>query len=145
LLAVYVPRLLQRLRDSADSPALHEEWFSVKAQAKKRAAAKIESLTGIKVNPNALFDVQVGSAAQVITHVPASAPDFASATANSKCLALSKIGVVHAGASRLSQSEIGARYMYEMYGQGTRCVLHCLLRSRKLPIKLQAHAHAGVL
>jgi starch phosphorylase len=59
---------LQRLRDSAGDAALQEEWFSVKAQAKKRAAAKIESLTGIKVNPNALFDVQVGPAAPVMTH-----------------------------------------------------------------------------
>jgi hypothetical protein len=33
--------------------------MEVKALAKKRAAAKIESLTGVKVNPNALFDVQV--------------------------------------------------------------------------------------
>lgn len=62
LLFACVPSVLQRLRDSADDAALHEEWFSVKAQAKKRAAAKIESLTGIKVNPNALFDVQVGPA-----------------------------------------------------------------------------------
>jgi starch phosphorylase len=31
----------------------------VKSLAKQKAAARIESLTGVKVNPNALFDVQV--------------------------------------------------------------------------------------
>lgn len=51
---------LQLLRDHADDPQFQEEWRAVKATAKKKAAAKIESLTGIKVNPNALFDVQVG-------------------------------------------------------------------------------------
>lgn len=51
--------VLQLLRDRADDTAFQTEWMEVKALAKKRAAAKIESLTGTKVNPNALFDVQV--------------------------------------------------------------------------------------
>lgn len=51
---------VQNLRDHADEPGLQEEWREVKAIAKKKAAARIESLTGVKVNPNALFDVQVG-------------------------------------------------------------------------------------
>lgn len=51
--------VLQLLRDHADDAAFQTEWMEVKALAKKRAAAKIESLTGTKVNPNALFDVQV--------------------------------------------------------------------------------------
>lgn len=51
--------VLQLLREHADDSGFQEDWMSVKAQAKKKAAARIESLTGIKVNPNALFDVQV--------------------------------------------------------------------------------------
>lgn len=51
---------VQRLRDYADDPQLQEQWREVKAIAKKKAAARIESLTGVKVNPEALFDVQVG-------------------------------------------------------------------------------------
>jgi starch phosphorylase len=50
----------QKLRDHADESQLQEEWREVKALAKKKAAARIESLTGVKINPNALFDVQVG-------------------------------------------------------------------------------------
>lgn len=34
----------------------------MKQQAKQRAAAKIHALTGVKVSPNALFDIQVGHA-----------------------------------------------------------------------------------
>lgn len=64
LLCSFLPPLyIQLLRDHADDPGMQEEWQAVKAAAKKRAAAKIESLTGIKVNPNALFDVQVRAAA----------------------------------------------------------------------------------
>jgi len=31
----------------------------VKHQNKERAATKIQALTGVKINPNALFDIQV--------------------------------------------------------------------------------------
>lgn len=61
---------MQKLRDSADDPKLQEEWREVKAIAKKKAAARIESLTGVKVNPSALFDVQVGSALLLLDATP---------------------------------------------------------------------------
>jgi glucan phosphorylase len=51
--------LLQGLREHADDPALQQAWRTVKQQAKQRAAAKIQALTGVKVSPNALFDIQV--------------------------------------------------------------------------------------
>ena len=60
LLACPCPVRVQRLRDYADDPQLQEQWREVKAIAKKKAAARIETLTGVKVNPEALFDVQVG-------------------------------------------------------------------------------------
>lgn len=50
---------MQGLRVHADDPQLQAKWRAVKAQAKERAAAKIQQLTGVKVNPNALFDIQV--------------------------------------------------------------------------------------
>jgi hypothetical protein len=52
---------MQGLRQHADDPALQQAWRTVKQQAKQRAAAKIQALTGVKVNPNALFDIQVGN------------------------------------------------------------------------------------
>jgi starch phosphorylase len=50
---------MQGLREHADDPALQQAWRTVKQQAKQRAAAKIAALTGVKVSPNALFDIQV--------------------------------------------------------------------------------------
>lgn len=50
---------VQLLRDHADDPQFQEQWREVKAVAKKKCAARIESLTGVKVKPDALFDVQV--------------------------------------------------------------------------------------
>jgi hypothetical protein len=49
----------QGLRQYATDPALQQAWRTVKQQAKQRAAAKIHALTGVKVSPNALFDIQV--------------------------------------------------------------------------------------
>eukprot|EP00879_Flechtneria_rotunda_P002992 GHRR01003210.1.p1 GENE.GHRR01003210.1~~GHRR01003210.1.p1 ORF type:complete len:957 (+),score=328.75 GHRR01003210.1:132-3002(+) len=50
---------LEGLRNHANDPKLQAAWRAVKAQAKQRAAAKIHDLTGVKVNPSAVFDVQV--------------------------------------------------------------------------------------
>eukprot|EP00878_Enallax_costatus_P000865 GHUV01000991.1.p1 GENE.GHUV01000991.1~~GHUV01000991.1.p1 ORF type:complete len:874 (+),score=316.12 GHUV01000991.1:204-2825(+) len=50
---------LTGLRPHADDPQLQAKWRAVKQQAKQRAAAKIQQLTGVKLNPNALFDIQV--------------------------------------------------------------------------------------
>ncbi|WIA33199.1 hypothetical protein OEZ86_006345 [Tetradesmus obliquus] len=50
---------LKGLRAHADDPALQQAWRTVKQQAKQRAAAKIHALTGVKVSPNALFDIQI--------------------------------------------------------------------------------------
>lgn len=50
---------LEGLRAHADDKEFHKAWRAVKNAAKERAAAKIEALTGVKVSPTALFDVQV--------------------------------------------------------------------------------------
>ena len=51
--------LLQGLRKHADDEAFQAKWAEIKLSNKRRLAAKIEELTGVKVNPEALFDVQV--------------------------------------------------------------------------------------
>eukprot|EP00891_Asterochloris_glomerata_P002508 jgi/Astpho2/2508/fgenesh1_pm.00048_%23_17_t len=50
---------LQGLRDHADDPAFQKKWQEVKLLAKQKAARKIEALTGVTVNPNALLDIQI--------------------------------------------------------------------------------------
>jgi glucan phosphorylase len=49
----------QGLRSHADDPELQKAWRDVKAKAKAKCAAKIKELTGVEVNTNALFDIQV--------------------------------------------------------------------------------------
>lgn len=43
----------------ADDIAFHDAWRSIRADNKTALAARIKSLTGIDVDPNALFDIQV--------------------------------------------------------------------------------------
>jgi starch phosphorylase len=50
---------LQGLRQHADDPAFQQKWRDVKLAAKEKAAKKIEALTGVKVNPNAMLDIQI--------------------------------------------------------------------------------------
>ncbi|GIL74061.1 hypothetical protein Vretimale_4977 [Volvox reticuliferus] len=50
---------LKGLRAHADDPAFQAEWREVKHAAKVKAAALIQRLTGVKVNTNAMFDIQV--------------------------------------------------------------------------------------
>ncbi|GLC34950.1 Acid phosphatase pho1 [Pleodorina starrii] len=50
---------LRQLGTYADDPAFQEQWRTVKHEAKVRAAALIQRLTGIKINTNAMFDIQV--------------------------------------------------------------------------------------
>ncbi|KXZ53126.1 hypothetical protein GPECTOR_7g1017 [Gonium pectorale] len=50
---------LRELRKHADDPAFQEQWRAVKQSAKVKAAALIQRLTGVKVNTNAMFDIQV--------------------------------------------------------------------------------------
>ena len=45
------------MNDQTSKPTAR--WREVKHQAKERAAAKILALTGVKVNPDSLFDIQV--------------------------------------------------------------------------------------
>jgi hypothetical protein len=40
-------------------PPLQDKWWTVKQAAKRRLADKILELTGVKVSPDALFDIQV--------------------------------------------------------------------------------------
>ncbi|CAG9464659.1 unnamed protein product [Pedinophyceae sp. YPF-701] len=51
--------LLEGLRAHAKDPAFQEKWVAAKLESKQRLAAKVKELTGVEVNPNALFDVQV--------------------------------------------------------------------------------------
>lgn len=51
--------LLVGLRPFADNPNLQKLWQSVKLRRKESLAVIIEKKCGIKVDPNALFDVQV--------------------------------------------------------------------------------------
>jgi starch phosphorylase len=51
--------MLQGLRAVADHAGLHKEWIAVKTANKARLAAVIEKTTKVKVDPTALFDVQV--------------------------------------------------------------------------------------
>ena len=49
---------LRKLEPLADDEAFRKEWREVKLTAKRDLAALIEQRTGIKVNPESLFDVQ---------------------------------------------------------------------------------------
>jgi starch phosphorylase len=50
---------LRRLEDFADDLELRQDWRRVKIENKKRLAAIIEERTGVVVNPESLFDIQV--------------------------------------------------------------------------------------
>ncbi|GFR48003.1 hypothetical protein Agub_g9829 [Astrephomene gubernaculifera] len=50
---------LRQLRQHADDPAFQAEWRAVKHAAKEKAAALIQRLTGVKINTDALLDIQV--------------------------------------------------------------------------------------
>lgn len=51
--------LLNKLEKYADDKAFKKEWQEIKYANKVRLAQHILSTTGVKVNPNALFDIQV--------------------------------------------------------------------------------------
>jgi starch phosphorylase len=51
--------LLAGLRPHADDPAFRSEWAAVKRAAKERLAAVIAEQCGVRVSPDALFDIQV--------------------------------------------------------------------------------------
>lgn len=51
--------LLQGLKAKADDKEFQGKWQAMKLQAKQKAAKKVEELTGVTLNPNALMDVQV--------------------------------------------------------------------------------------
>jgi starch phosphorylase len=51
--------LLAGLRPHADDPAFRAEWAAVKRAAKERLAAVIAEQCGVRVSPDALFDIQV--------------------------------------------------------------------------------------
>lgn len=50
---------LRKLEPLADNAAFQDEWRAVKLTAKRGLAALIEQRTGIKVDPNSLFDIQI--------------------------------------------------------------------------------------
>ena len=50
---------LQKLKDLADDADFQKEYRAVKLENKKDLAAEIHHLTGVEVNPEALFDVQI--------------------------------------------------------------------------------------
>ncbi|MCO5590376.1 hypothetical protein L7F22_044346 [Adiantum nelumboides] len=51
--------LLQGLREFADDKQLHKEWAAAKHANKVRLASYILEVTGVKVDPNTLFDTQI--------------------------------------------------------------------------------------
>ncbi|KAK3016489.1 hypothetical protein RJ639_007178 [Escallonia herrerae] len=51
--------LLADLRNFADNADLHAEWESAKMANKQRLADYIFRVTGVKIDPNSLFDIQV--------------------------------------------------------------------------------------
>lgn len=51
--------LLNKLEDFADDKAFRKQWQEIKYANKVRLAQHIMTTTGVKVNPNALFDIQV--------------------------------------------------------------------------------------
>ena len=51
---------LHKLVEFADDPAFQKKWTAVKQQNKERLAKHVETTLGIKVNTQAMFDVQVG-------------------------------------------------------------------------------------
>jgi len=50
---------VQELRKHANDPQFQAEWQAAKRAAKLRAVSMIERLCGVKVSPDAMFDVQV--------------------------------------------------------------------------------------
>lgn len=50
---------LKELKPYADDPSFQAKWREVKYTNKKRLAAMVEKDTGIRLNPDAMFDVQV--------------------------------------------------------------------------------------
>ncbi|MGH7931192.1 MAG: glycogen/starch/alpha-glucan phosphorylase, partial [Candidatus Binatia bacterium] len=50
---------LQRIEPFADDPAFQDEWRTVKSENKKDLAAFLKERTGIIVDPQSLFDIQV--------------------------------------------------------------------------------------
>jgi len=50
---------LRKLEPLADNPAFQRDWRAVKLANKRCLAALIETRTGIRVNPESLFDIQV--------------------------------------------------------------------------------------
>jgi starch phosphorylase len=50
---------LRRLEPLADDPTFQQEWRAVKLANKRRLAALVEERTGVRVNPESLFDIQV--------------------------------------------------------------------------------------
>uniref|UniRef100_A0A1J3JS52 Alpha-1,4 glucan phosphorylase n=1 Tax=Noccaea caerulescens TaxID=107243 RepID=A0A1J3JS52_NOCCA len=51
--------LLTGLRQFADNEELQSEWASAKAANKQRLTQYIERVTGVSIDPNSLFDIQV--------------------------------------------------------------------------------------
>ena len=50
---------LRKLEDAASDPDFQQRWRQVKLENKQRLAALIRQRTGVAVNPEALFDIQV--------------------------------------------------------------------------------------
>jgi len=50
---------LEGLRKYADDPKLQEEWTAAKVAQKKKLTAWLAETTGVEVNPDSMFDIQV--------------------------------------------------------------------------------------
>lgn len=52
-------RCVQGLLEHVDEPAFQKKWAAVKQSNKQRLAHYVETTLGLKVNTNAMFDVQI--------------------------------------------------------------------------------------
>lgn len=50
---------MQGLREHAESAEFRQAWRECKLKAKTRAMAKMENMTGVKLKPEAMLDIQV--------------------------------------------------------------------------------------
>ncbi len=57
--ALHDPRLLEKFAEHAEDPTLQQRFFDVKRANKERLAQLAGQRTGVRIDPSALFDVQI--------------------------------------------------------------------------------------
>ena len=103
---------LRGLEAAANDEEFLKRWAAVKLQAKKRAAVYLKERTGVTVNPDVMFDVQVPP--------PRSHPcsTVAFMHRHKRCCVLPPSGVHHSGGGGAKRN--GVRLL---------CLLRCMWRA----------------